>query len=71
LVFVAVRAAFGPDPKLALLPEDFFQREAAKLADAEPVVEQGPDDEPLGGCLAGVEQAIRFFGGERFSHVLI
>ncbi len=41
------------------------------LAHAEPRVEQGPDDESLGGCLAGVGQTIRFFGSERFSHVLI
>jgi len=34
-------------------------------------VEQGPDDEPFGGRLAGFEQTIRCFGGERFSHVLI
>ena len=43
----------------------------AKLADAEPGVEQGPDDEPFGGRLAGVGQTISIFGGERFSHVLI
>jgi hypothetical protein len=35
------------------------------------VIEQGPDDESLGGCLAGVGQAIRFVSGQRLSHVLI
>src|SRR5208337_3901316 len=59
------------DPELALLPEDALRREAAQLADAEPRVEQGPDDEPLGGCLAGVGQAIKFVRRERLSHVLI
>ncbi len=43
----------------------------AKLADAEPGVEQGPDDAPFGGRLSGVGQRIRFVGNERFSHVLI
>src|SRR5271166_6236379 len=64
-------ASSALDPELALLPEDVFRGEGAKLADAEPGVEQGPDDEPLGGRLAGIGQTIRFFGSKRFSHVLI
>ena len=68
---LAVGAAFAFDPELALLPEDAPGGDAAQLADAEPGVEEGPDDEPLGGRLAGVGQAIRFVGGERLSHVLI
>src|SRR5271166_4474224 len=64
-------ASSALDPELALLPEDVFRGEGAKLADAEPGVEQSPDDEPFGGRLAGVGQTIRLFGGERFSHVLI
>ena len=65
------RAALALDPELSRLPEDVLRGKATKLADAEPGVEQGPDDEPLGGRLAGVGQMIRFFGGERLSHVLI
>src|SRR3974377_2205653 len=64
-------AALALEPELALLPEDVLRGEVAKVADAEPGVEQSPDDEPFGGRLAGVGQPIRLFGGERFSHVLI
>ena len=71
LGLLTVRAALALDLELALLPEDVFRGEGAKLADAEPGVEQGPDDEPLGGRLAGIGQTIRFFSSERFSHVLI
>ena len=71
LGLLTVRAALALEPELALLPEDVLPGEVAKLADAEPGVEQGLDDEPLGGCLAGVGQTIRFVGDERFSHVLI
>jgi len=53
LGLLAVLAALDLDPELALLPEDVLRGEAAQLADAEPSVEQGPDDEPLDGCLAG------------------
>src|SRR5271154_6662024 len=66
-----MRATLALEPELALLPEDVFRGEAAKLADAESCIEQGPDDESLGRCLAGVGQAIRFGGGQRLSHVLI
>src|SRR4051794_33450675 len=59
------------EPELAPLPEDVRRGEVAKLANAEPGVEQGPDDELLGGCLAGIGQSIRFVGRERLSHVLI
>ena len=45
--------------------------EAAYPADAEFKDEQSPDDEPIGGRLAGIGQAITFVGCERFSHVLI
>jgi hypothetical protein len=37
--------------------------EVAKLADAEPGVEQGPDEEPFGGRLAGIGQTIRSVRG--------
>ena len=71
LGFLAVRAALALDPELALLPEDVLRGEAAQLADAEPGVEQGPDNKPFGGRLAGVGQTIRLGGGEWFSRVLI
>ena len=65
-----MRAVLALESELALLPEDVLRGEVAKLADAEPGVEQSPDDEPFGGRLAGVGQAIRLFGGERLSHVI-
>ena len=68
---LAMRAGLALDPELALVPEDVFRGEAAKLADAEAGIEEGPDNESLGGGLAGVGEAIRFVGGERISHVLI
>ena len=71
LGLLTVRAALALEPELAPLPEDVLRGEVAKLADAEPGVEQSPDDEPFGGRLAGVGPTIRLFGGERFSHVLI
>ena len=71
LGLLAVGAALALDPELALLPEDVLGGEVAQLADAEAGVEQGPDDEPLGGRLAGVGQAVGLVGGEGFSHVLI
>src|SRR5208337_1466107 len=43
LGLLTVRAAIALDPELALLPEDVFPGEGAKLAVAEPGVEQGPD----------------------------
>src|SRR5262249_44865511 len=54
-----------------LVPEDVAGCEVTQLADAEAGVEEGPDDEPLGGRLTGVRQAVRFGGGARLSHVLI
>src|SRR5271157_2934695 len=54
LGLLIVRAALALEPELALLPEDVLRSELAKLADAEPGVEQSPDDEPFGGRLAGV-----------------
>src|SRR5208282_6326137 len=66
-----VRTALALEPELALLPEDVLPGEVAQLADAEPGVEQSPDDEPFGGRLTGLGQTIRLVGGERFSHVLI
>ena len=57
-----------PDPVRTQSP---LRGEVAKLADAEPGVEQAPDDEPFGGRLAGIGQTIRFFGSERLSHLLI
>jgi hypothetical protein len=70
LGLTAVRTALALDPELALLPEDVLRSEVAMLADVKPGVEQPPDNEPLGGCLAGVGQTIRFFGSERFSRLL-
>src|SRR4030088_3149593 len=67
----AVRAALTLDPRAPLLPEDVLGDPVARFADAEPGVETGPDDERLGGRLAGVGQTIRFFGRERSSHVLM
>src|SRR5512135_3401622 len=64
-------AALALDPELALVPEDIPRCEAAQLADAETGVEEGPDDEPLGGRLAGVGQAVRLVGREWLSPVLI
>ena len=64
-------AALALDPELALVPEDVPGCEAAQLADAEAGVEEGPDDEPLGGRLAGVGQAVGLVGGERLSHISI
>jgi hypothetical protein len=43
---------------LALLPEDAPGSEVTKLADAESGIEQGPDNEPLGGRLAGVGKSV-------------
>lgn len=68
---LAVGAALAFDPEVALLPEDVPRGERAKLAHAEPSVEQAPDDEPVNRCLAGVGEMVRFLDGERFSHVLI
>src|SRR3954454_14486745 len=47
LGLLAEGSAFALDPELALLPQDVLGGEVAKLADTEPGVEQGPDDEPL------------------------
>jgi hypothetical protein len=44
---LAVGAGLALDPERALVPEDVPGCEAAQLADAEPDVEEGPDDEPL------------------------
>ena len=71
LGLLTVRAALALEPELALLPEDVLRGEVAKLAAAEPGVEQSPDDEPFGGRLTGIGQTIRLFGGEWFPHVLI
>ena len=71
LGLLAIRAALALEPELALLPDDVLRGEAAQFADAEPGVEQGSDDEPLGGRLTGIGQAIRLVGGERLSDVLI
>ena len=64
LGLLAVRAALAFDPDLSLLLEHVLRCEVAKLADADPGVEQRLHDKPLGGRLAGVGQAIRFVGGE-------
>src|SRR5271157_3972776 len=71
LVFLPLGPALALEPELALLPEDVLPGEVAKLADAEPGVEQSPDDEPFGGRLTGLGQTIRLVVGERFSYVLI
>jgi hypothetical protein len=64
-----VRVLFILEP--ALLPEDVLGGQAAQLADAETGVEQGPDDEPLGGRLAGVGEAVGLLGGEGLANVLV
>src|SRR5262249_21127041 len=68
---LAAGAGLALDPELAPVPEDVPGSEAAQRACAEAGVEDGPGAEPLGGRLAGVGQAVRLFGGERLSHVLI
>ena len=71
LGLLAVGAALAPDPELALLPEDVLGGQVAQLADAEAGVEQGPDDELLGGRLAGVGEAVGLLGGEGLADVLV
>jgi hypothetical protein len=53
------------EPELALRPEDVLGVEVAEFADAQPGVEQGPDDESLGGRLAGVGESVSFLDGEQ------
>ncbi len=57
-------AGAAKDAELALLPEDAPGGGVAQLADAEAGVEQCPDDEPLGGGLAGAGEAVGLLGGE-------
>jgi hypothetical protein len=71
LGLLAVGAALAADPELALLPEDVLGGQVAQLADAEAGVEQGPDDELLGGRLAGVGEAVGLLGGEGLADVLV
>ena len=71
LGLLAVGAALALDPELALLPEDILGGQVAQLADAEAGVEEGPDDELLGGRLAGVGQAVGLLGGEGLADVLV
>ena len=42
-----------------------------RFADAEVGVEQGPDDELLGGRLAGVGEAVGLLGGEGLADVRV
>jgi hypothetical protein len=60
-----------PDPELTLLPEDVLRGQGTQLADAEAGVEQPPDDNLLGGRLAGGGQLFRFLGGEGLADVLV
>ena len=71
LGLLAVGATFAPDPELALLPEDVLGGQVAQLADAEAGVEQGPDDELLGGRVAGVGEPVGLVGGEGLADVLV
>jgi len=71
LGLLAVGTALAADAELALLPEDVLGGQGAQLTDAEAGVEQGPDDELLGGRLAGVGEAVGLFGGKRLTDVLI
>ena len=71
LGLLAVGAALAPDPELALLPENVLGGQGAQLADAEAGVEQGPDDELLGGGLAGVGESAGLLGGEGLADVLV
>jgi hypothetical protein len=61
---LAVGAALAPARELALLPVDVLCGQDAQLADAQAAVDQGPDDEPFGGRLTGVGEAVRLLGGE-------
>jgi hypothetical protein len=71
LGLLAIGAALAPDPELALLPGDVLGCQGAQLDDAEAGVEQGPDDELLGGRLAGVGEAVGLLGGEGLAYVLV
>jgi hypothetical protein len=66
-----VGAALAADPELSLLPEDVLDGQGAQLADAEAGVEQGLDDELLGGRLAGMGEAVGLLGGEGTADVLV
>ena len=64
-------AALAPDPELALLPEDVVSGQGAQLANAEAGVEQGPDDELLGGRLSGTREAVGLLGSEWLADVMV
>jgi len=71
LALLVEGAAFALQPQLALLPEDVLRREVAKLAAAEPGVEQGPDHQALGGRLARVGELVGLLGREGLTDVVV
>jgi hypothetical protein len=61
---LALAVALAPDPELAPPPEDVLGGQGARRADAEAGIERRPDDQRLGGGLAGVGEPVGLLGGE-------